>query len=168
MKFAYADPPYIGQAFKHYKSDPNCAEVDHQELIAMLLREYPDGWVLSCSSVSLKEILGYCPPGVRVGSWVKPFSSFKPGVTVAYTWEPVVFMGGRKRPRTMPTVKDHVIESITLKKGLTGVKPDRFSFWVFELLNMQPGDQFDDLFPGSGAVSRAWETWLANKLEKGA
>jgi hypothetical protein len=27
MKFAYADPPYIGQARRHYSHDPNCAEV---------------------------------------------------------------------------------------------------------------------------------------------
>ena len=29
MKFAYADPPYIGQAKRHYSHDPLCAEVDH-------------------------------------------------------------------------------------------------------------------------------------------
>ena len=33
---AYADPPYIGQARKHYSHDPNCAEVDHAELIDRL------------------------------------------------------------------------------------------------------------------------------------
>lgn len=36
MKFAYADPPYIGQAKRHYSHDPRCAEIDHTKLIAEL------------------------------------------------------------------------------------------------------------------------------------
>ena len=32
MRIAYADPPYPGQARKHYKRDPRCAEVDHAAL----------------------------------------------------------------------------------------------------------------------------------------
>ena len=43
MKAAYADPPYLGQARKHYASDPQCAEVDHAELIGRLCRDY-DAW----------------------------------------------------------------------------------------------------------------------------
>ena len=34
MRFAYADPPYIGQAKKHY----DCEEVDHWELTRRLSR----------------------------------------------------------------------------------------------------------------------------------
>lgn len=45
MKFAYADPPYIGQAKRHYQSE----EVDHEKLIKRLINEYPDGWALSLS-----------------------------------------------------------------------------------------------------------------------
>lgn len=55
MKFAYADPPYVGQAKKHYSADPRCAEVDHAELIARLCADFPDGWALSLSSPSLKQ-----------------------------------------------------------------------------------------------------------------
>jgi hypothetical protein len=57
VKFAYADPPYIGQAKRHYSHDPQCAEVDHAELIARLCQGYPDGWALSLSSPSLKQVL---------------------------------------------------------------------------------------------------------------
>jgi hypothetical protein len=64
MKFAYADPPYIGQAKKHYSHDPACAEVDHRALIARLVTEYPDGWALSLSSPTLQQILALCPAGV--------------------------------------------------------------------------------------------------------
>jgi hypothetical protein len=42
---------------------------------------------------------------------------------------------------------------------MPGAKPDTFSYWLFELLNIQQGDTLDDLFPGSLAVSRAFEQW---------
>ena len=58
MKFAYADPPYINQSKKHYKNHKDYAgEVNHKELIDKLVQDYPDGWALSLSAVSLKEIL---------------------------------------------------------------------------------------------------------------
>jgi hypothetical protein len=37
-----------------------------------------------------------------------------------------------------------------------GAKPAAFCGWLFDLLGAQPIDTFDDLFPGSGGVSRAW------------
>lgn len=160
MKFAYADPPYIGQAKKHYSHDPRCAEVDHKDLVRNLCENYPDGWALSLSSPSLQEVLGYCPADVRVLSWVKPFCSFKKNVTLAYSWEPVILRGGRKRSAKEPTVKDHLIESITLKKGLAGAKPIRFCYWIFDCLGAKPGDQLDDLFPGTGIVSSSWENYI--------
>ena len=158
MRFAYADPPYIGQAKKHYSHDPLCAEVNHKKLISKL--SVYDGWALSLSSPSLKQILNFCPDNARVGAWVKPFCSFKPNVNPAYAWEPVIFCGGRKRGRDLPTVRDYVSHPITLKRGLTGVKPDGFCFWLFDILGMQPGDVFDDLYPGSGAVTRAWNSYI--------
>ena len=153
MKIAYADPPYIGQAKKHYNSE----EVDHHKLILEL--ETYDGWALSLSSPTLKEILAMCPNDVRVAAWVKPFCSFKPNVNPAYAWEPVVFKPARVRGREMLTVRDWVSVNITLKKGLVGVKPEAFSFWLFEILGAEPTDEFIDLFPGSGAMSRAWDKW---------
>lgn len=160
-RFAYADPPYIGQAKRHYSHDPRCAEVDHAELIDRLCREFPDGWALSLSAPSLQQILALCPEDVRVMPWVKPFASFKPGVNPAYAWEPVIVRGGRKRTRKQPTVRDWVSANITMKRGLSGAKPQGFCFWLFEVLNLEPGDEFVDLYPGSGAVTRALEAWLA-------
>jgi len=153
MRFAYADPPYIGQAIKRYSSDPKCAEVNHEELIGRLCSEYPDGWALSLSSPSLQDILTYCPLDVRVGAWVKPFASFKPNVGVAYAWEPVIFRGGRRRSREQDTVRDWVAANITLQRGLCGAKPPEFCYWIFEVLNIQPGDTLDDLYPGTGIVT---------------
>jgi hypothetical protein len=153
MKIAYADPPYIGQAKKHYNSN----EINHKELIEQLIRDYPDGWALSCSSCSLKEILSYCPDGIRIMAWVKPFCSFKPNVNPAYAWEPVIVFGGRKiNGKGQNTVRDWVSANITLKRGVHGVKPKEFCFWLFNVLGLTADDEFVDLFFGSGAVSSAW------------
>lgn len=152
MRFAFCDPPYIGQARKHYR----CPEVDHGALILRLEADYPDGWVLCLSSPTLREILNLCPGDVRVGAWVKPFASFKPGVNPAYAWEPVIYRGGRKRARTEPTVRDWLSEPITLKKGLSGAKPPKFCDWVTDLLGSRKGDEWDDLFPGTGIFTRRW------------
>lgn len=92
---------------------------------------------------------------------VKPFASFKPNVPRAWTWEPVIVRGGRNlnRGRETVTVRDHVSCPITLRRGFVGAKPEGFCFWLFEFLGMEPEDEFDDLFPGSGAVTRAWDRW---------
>ncbi len=160
LRVAYADPPYVGQAKKQYGRQ----EVDHAELVSSLVRDYPDGWALSCSSPSLKEILAYCPEDVRVMAWVKPFCSFKPNVNPAYAWEPVIVRGGRKRTRDVETVRDWVSEPITLQRGLVGVKPRAFCFWLFSVMNLEAGDTLDDLYPGSGAVTEAWEEWQGRLL----
>lgn len=170
MKFAYADPPYFGLAEKFYgdrhESASDFDDLDtHKSLIERLCTEFSDGWAMSLHSPSLKHILPLCPDDVRVMAWVKPFASFKKNVTVAYAWEPVIVRGGRKRPTTMPTVRDWVAECITLERGFPGAKPERFCFWLFDVLGMQADDEFVDLFPGSGAVGRAWAAWRRqNKL----
>lgn len=156
-RYGYADPPYMGQAKKHYGK--GAREVDHRLLIAHLCAEFPDGWALSCSRSSIQRILPLCPDAVRIAAWVKPFASFKPGVNPAYAWEPVLFMGGRKRDRKEPTVRDWCSANITLKRGTHGAKPDGFCFWLFDLLGMQAEDEFFDLFPGSGSVMDAWKRY---------
>jgi hypothetical protein len=167
VRFAYADPPYIGQAKRHYAKEAAAdgrvaEEVDHAALLAHL--ETFDGWALSCSTPSLGYLLSHCADGVRVGAWVKPFASFKKGVDPAYAWEPVIYRTARKWNADQATCRDWVSANITLQRGVSGAKPDAFSFWLFELLGMTRDDEFHDLFPGSGAVSRAWEQWR-NQLE---
>jgi DNA modification methylase len=46
-----------------------------------------------------------------------------------------------------------------------GAKPAAFCRWVFELLGAAPGDVLEDLFPGSGAVGRAWQVY-ASRLQE--
>lgn len=176
MRFAYADPPYIGQAKKHYAHDPQCAEVDHRALLVRLRDEFADGWALSCSTPSLEEILhlarGVFGPGqVRIGAWVKPFHVFKKGVRPAYAWEPIVFRGGRNKKHPPPlkggkatTPRDWVSANITLRRGLVGAKPEVVCRWLFDLLGARPGDELVDVYPGTGGVSRAWDIYMALKI----
>jgi hypothetical protein len=160
MRFAYADPPYLG--WSRYYDHPDGAKWDkpetHRELIEQLCADY-DGWAMSLHSPALRTILPMCPEDVRVMAWVKPFASFKPSVRVAYAWEPVIVRGGRKRSAETPTIRDWLACSITLRRGFTGAKPAEFAFWLFEVLGMNRDDEFADLFPGSGAVGAAWEQW---------
>jgi hypothetical protein len=152
VRIAYADPPYVGQSKKHYGRE----EVNHSDLVKNL--QTFDGWALSLSVPSLQEIISICPKDIRTMAWVKPFCSFKPGVNPAYAWEPVIVWPARK-PRSSSTVRDWVAANITLKTGLAGAKPDEFCYWLFEVLGMRYGDEFVDLFPGTGRVGRAWEAW---------
>lgn len=154
---AIADPPYIGCAGFYAEN----TEVDHAELVTRLVDEYPDGWALCLHSPSLKQILNLCPADVRVMAWVKPFAIFKPNVNPAYSWEPVIVRGGRRRTREQDTVRDWVAANITLRRGMVGVKPDEFSFWLFEVLNLMPGDTLHDIYPGTGAITRAWDKYQA-------
>jgi hypothetical protein len=163
MRFAYADPPYYGLAAKFYgKLHPEAAEYDkletHAALITRLCAEF-DGWAMSLHSPSLKHILPLCPDDTRVMAWVKPFAAFNLHVDPAYSWEPVLVWGGRKRGNDRLTVRDYCSASITLKRGFRGAKPDALCFWIFEVLGMRADDEFTDVFPGSGAVGRAWLKW---------
>lgn len=156
MRFAYADPPYLGQGsrYDHPEASTWNSPLTHQHLIERLVSEYPDGWALSLSSPSLRELLPFCPPDVRVMAWVKPFAVFKPNVNPAYAWEPVIVRGGRKGDRERATVRDWVSAVITLKKGLVGAKPPEFCRWILDVLGYEEGDELDDLFPGTGIMDR--------------
>ena len=158
MRIAYADPPYIGQARRHYRNDPSGippAEVDHAALIAQLEREY-QGWALSCSESTLQTILPLCPAGVRVLAWAKPFCSWK-STNPAYAWEPVIVRLPRKANK--PAVRSYYLANMTTKTCTHGAKPRDFYYWLFSAMNLRADDSLDDLFPGSGACSRAWEIW---------
>lgn len=164
--FAYADPPYPGQSARWYRDHPDYAgEVDHAELIDRLVRDYPDGWALSTSATALREVLPLCPDDARIAVWhIK--NSETPGNRGRWkrSWEPVIVRGGRTRYGDGPTVCD--VLSCGVPKGVLtsaghfpGSKPPAFTRWLFMLLGAQPQDELHDLFPGSGAVARAWESY---------
>jgi len=161
MRLAYADPPYLGQG--HLYPEHPAARVwndpaVHGRLIARLDEDY-DGWAYSLSSTTLRELLPLAPEDVRVAAWVKPFSSWKPNQRVAYAWEPVLFRSARGRDRNwrhgdMPTIRDYVSAPVELKRGVIGPKPVTFCRWVLDLIGYADGDTVEDLFPGTGTMSR--------------
>jgi hypothetical protein len=155
IRLAYADPPYLGCA-KYYKDHLDAAIWDdvetHAELLAALAAEY-DGWAYSLTSTTLQTILPFAPVGTRVAAWVKPFAAFKRNVRCAYTWEPVLFHPGRDRSADgAPVTRDFLAASITLRRGLTGAKPEAFCRWVLAILGYVEGDEVVDLFPGTGIM----------------
>ncbi len=162
MRFAYADPPYLGCGKLYAAHHPEAMDWNdpetHRRLVERLCADYPDGWAMSCHTPSLRVLLPFTPADCRIGSWVKPFAVFKPNVNPAYAWEPVIFRGGRKRDRTQPTARDWHSENITLKKGLPGAKPPKFADWILALLGVDfaQGDTIDDLFPGTHGLTLAW------------
>jgi hypothetical protein len=168
MRLAYADPPYPGCAHL-YKSHPDFAgEVDHRELVERLQRDY-DGWVLhtSVGGYRMLERERILPEeGIRVCQWFKPFAAFKRNVPVAYAYEPVIIKAARKPvvvkggEISRDWIDEAVREGITMKRGLTGAKPDRVCRWAFQLMGALPDDDLTDLYPGTGAVSASWRAWL--------
>jgi hypothetical protein len=161
MRIGYADPPYIGCAHL-YKDHPDYAgEVDHSDLIARLESEF-DGWVLHSSATpsAIRTLAPLIAEGARWMSWVKGFAAFKRNVSVAYAWEPVIVKPARKPVVSGRLVmRDWIQCSITLQRGLTGAKPEAVCHWAFEMVGAEVDDELIDLFPGTGAVSRAWQSW---------
>ena len=156
LRLAYADPPYPGKA-RLYRDHPDYAgEVDHAALLAGLSGY--DGWALSTSAQALPVVLALCPPGVRVAAWhrgERPTRSRWP----LHAWEPVIYCDGRQLTggaRRVDSIVCGVGPLDTLPGWVLGAKPAAVCRWIFTLLGACPGDTLDDLFPGSGAVSRAW------------
>jgi hypothetical protein len=149
--------------FEHYEQHPDYAgEVDHEELLTRLVSEFPDGWALSCSVPSLPallRLLGGEP--VRILAWCKSFAAWKRHVYPAHAWEPILLWGGRNLSGARQTPRDYLVAPMTLRQGVAGAKPLEFCYWLFDCLGCLPGDELEDLYPGSGAVAHAWASWCA-------
>ncbi|MCE0743868.1 hypothetical protein LWC05_08170 [Acetobacter sicerae] len=162
LRLGYADPPYVNCAHL-YRGQPDYAgEVDHAALVRHLDATY-DGWVLHAAAIPA-SIATLAPLAMDTGArwmvWVKGFAAFKRNVPVAYAWEPVIIKAARRPVVSRRQVmRDWIQGSITLRRGLTGAKPEAVCHWAFELLGARPDDVLDDLYPGTGAVTRAWESW---------
>lgn len=187
MRFAYADPPYLGRG-EYYRAhhvdalswnDPET----HRALIARLQAEYPDGWVLSLSERSLRTLLPMCPDAARVAAWITDRPRFAgKAVPVRKHFEPVIFCGGRPYTETGNRAADFIItkqepmpagqpryamvkSDIRAGKIFLGRKPAAFALWVLDLIGWRQGDEINDMFPGTGAVQAAWATRLTSTAE---
>lgn len=74
---------------------------------------------------------------------------------------------GSADPHDASGVLPRRIDSLVYRPGnrttdparVVGAKPAVFIRWIFDLLGALPGDEFVDVFPGSGGVSRAWRLY---------
>jgi hypothetical protein len=186
-RFAYADPPYPGQSFRHYRDHADYAgEVDHEKLIGELERDFPDGWALSTSAAALPYVLSLCPQGessakrrrsdggtgvklgtgVRIGVWRRTGAPFPPS-RVMWAWEPVIFRTPHWRQRHRSDFIEDIVYATQprgfLGNSITGQKPPVFCHWVFDFLGATPDDELVDVFPGSGAVGHEWAAWCRQR-----
>jgi len=93
-----------------------------------------------------------------VAAWVKPFVPFIKKTLPAYSWEPVIFVSARVRKLSrFDYARDSLVASWRPGMGLIGAKPRAFGLWMLDLIGADRGDEFHDLFPGTGAVTAAWE-----------
>lgn len=156
LRLAYADPPYPGMSRKYYGG----AEVNHRILIGTLMESYSDGWALSTSASSLQDVLAMCPAGVRVACWIKGVRQ-----TVSWrprsAWEPLIVYRGRPRRLGVSEYSSDVLDyrgrQHSHPGALIGMKSAPFAQWMFAQLGALAGDALDDIFPGSGIISRAWD-----------
>lgn len=165
MRFAYADPPYPGLA-DYYQER---AEVDHAALIGELtggwIEGELDGWALSSSAAALPIVLPMCPSSTRVCVWRRRVR-YTPSTRALSAWEPLLVVGGRPLPTDVPQdLLDELYTSDVLDYrgrygsftgALIGMKPPEFAVWLFRQLGATAGDELHDLYPGSGAIGRAW------------
>jgi hypothetical protein len=162
MHFAYADPPYPGKALLY----PERAEVDHASLLQRLTEDYPDGWALSTSSEALRDVLSLCPGGVRICAWFKG-PRYTKSRRALVSWEPLIVFGGR--PLRIDVVQDLADGLVAVGRfrrfpgAMVGMKPPAFAEWMFRQLGASRADRLDDLFPGSGAIGRAWARYTARE-----
>jgi len=163
-RFAYADPPYPGLSQRYYGRE----EVDHRELVDRLVAEFPDGWALSTSATALRDVWALCPPDTRLCIWVSRRRSSTLAYEAIHVYEALLVAGGRQRPE--PEILD--LTDVLIGGGhqrshpdaLTGMKPAAFCEWMFRLLGAVAGDELVDLFPGSGAVGRAWSLYTTGSV----
>jgi hypothetical protein len=103
--------------------------------------------------------LPLCPKGVHVAAWHKPHGVQATTRGMHNVWEPVIVWPARE---LRPGIPD-ALRALPARGGgdLIGRKPLKFCGWLFGLLGALPGDEFHDLFPGSGIVARAWSAYVS-------
>lgn len=178
MKIAIADPPYFGRAHRWYGAGRghagghgradihlNASDWDlpetHQSLVAELEREC-DGWAIAMAPDSLPLYLAVAPPAARVAVWARG-NAIPSGSRVRAVWEPVLIkIPPQRSPHGAGPAVDDVLTVGIDAGGFAGRKPAAWTHWVLGMLGYRPADdELVDLFPGSGAVTRAAETYAA-------
>lgn len=188
MKFAIADPPYLGRAaiwygetmrhsqkgqahggsasvgFKPADYHENAHEWDnietHKNLIDMLEKKY-DGFALAMAHDNLQKLIPYFRPNIKIMIWNK--WSVPSRARVQNRYEPVAIRIPKNRKGAVKgqTMTDVLIHKTRPAQGFTGAKPMFWTYWVLEALGVKKGDVVEDLFNGSGMVNDAINNYMS-------
>ena len=187
MRLAIADPPYLGRAALWYggkgrskqgtagravgrgdlapEFHPDAHEWDdpvkHIGLMVALEEEF-DGWAVSCSGKTLAPLIGTADRlGAKLGIW-HVTNAIPDGARVRTVGEGVFYRvpDSRRAVGTGYRTAD-VLMAAHPVSGFVGSKPVEWTHWVLDMIGYVPAeDEVVDVFPGSGAVSRATDGML--------
>lgn len=179
MRYAIADPPYLGRANRWYGSGrghragvvradqhPDAARWDrleaHLDLLGQLDAEY-DGWAYAAAPDYEHLLQPALPAGVRRLVWVRG-NATPSGARVRSTYEIVLVKipEGRAAYGAGLAVDDVLLAGVENRHRFAGAKPAAWTRWVLAVLGYRPGDdERTDLFRGSGAVANAVDGLLS-------
>lgn len=118
-----------------------------------------DGWAIATSPDGIAAY-GPLPSACRLMAWVRP--NAQPGAhRLRSLWEPVILYppeGRRSNRGGVGSIPD-VLTAPVPRGRFRGAKPPEWTHWVLAAMTYRPGDSVIDLFPGSGAVARAIDTY---------
>jgi len=108
--------------------------------------------------------LPLCPLSVRVCAWRRRLRAGRSRRALS-AWEPLLVVEGRPLsvdgPQELLDVLDYRGRYDAFPGAMVGMKPPEFTVWMFRQLGARAGDELTDLFPGSGAISRAWDLYAS-------
>lgn len=130
----------------------------HRRLLEELM-DTSDGWAIATSPDGIAAY-GPLPSACRLMAWVRP--NAQPGAhRLRSLWEPVILYppeGRRSNRGGVGSIPD-VLTAPVPRGRFRGAKPAEWTHWVLAAMTYRPGDSVIDMFPGSGAVTRAIETY---------
>jgi hypothetical protein len=138
----------------HPEADEWAIPQRHAQLLEQLEAEY-DGWAIATAPDAL-EIYSPLPVGVRIAVWVKP-NGIPGSHRLRSVWEPIIIRVPSTRQRNIGrgAIPD-VVTAPAPRLGFPGAKPEEWTHWILRAFSFDPAiDTVCDMFPGSGAVTRA-------------
>lgn len=168
LRFAIADPPYLGRAARRYgvgatgrnfgsgpvraatgqrpgthgtTEHPAAAEWDDPATHVALVHDLTarfDGWAIAAWPTSLDVYLSAAPPDTRVAVWVKS-DAVPSGSRIITSWEPVIaYIPPSRRRRGTGLAMRDVFTAGTPKINHVGAKPSAWTRFVLNLLGYDP------------------------------
>jgi hypothetical protein len=143
----------------HHAAGEWDAPARHRRLLEDLEAGY-DGWAIATTMDGLQHYMPL-PVPARILIWHKP-RAMPTAHRIAHTCEAVIVCAPRaRRARPLTGQVPDLLTTPAPGDGFAGAKPRAWTLWVLDALGYDPAvDEVDDLFPGSGAITRAAQVLL--------